>query len=154
MPVTLLTISDTLSASFISALVALGVAFISFLQWRKTQVVEIKKVTADSQDKFRDDMMQELNTVRTRMDTLMTINASLISEKSSFQVQLGQQQSQLIDLNRRSDEAVRSRDLFEQRVLDLTKINAEQGKQISTLENEIVRLRARIQEVEKGTHQS
>ena len=153
MPVTFLAISETLSASLTSAFVALGVAFIGFLQWRKTQVVETKKISTDSQDKFRDDMMQELNTVRTRMDVLMTMNGALMSEKSSTMMQLGQQQNQLHELGRRFDEAVRSREAFEQRVLELTKINAEQGKQINTLENEIVRLRTRIQELEKGNYQ-
>jgi hypothetical protein len=145
-------VTDTVWVSMLSTGGTILIAFIGFLQWRKTHTIEAKKTNVDAADKFRDDIMVELNNVRQRMDSLMNVNASLIAEKATFQVQMGQQQTQIMDLNRRLDEAIRSRDMFEQRVLDLTRINTEQGKQIETLQSELIMLRTRLRELEKGTH--
>lgn len=147
-----ITVSDTVLVSMVSTIGTMIIAFFGFLQWRKTHTIDVKKTNVDAADKFRDDIMIELANVRQRMDSLMSANASLIAEKATFQVQMGQQQSQISDVNRRLDEAVRSRDTFEQRVLDLTRINTEQGKQIETLQGEQIMLRSRLRELEKGTH--
>lgn len=159
MPFIQLAISDVVVVSLVTGVLSfLGTSFIAligFLQWRKSHTVEIAKTSNDGQDKFRDDILNELNTVRQRMDSLTTVNAALMSKEMTAQILSAQQQSQIMELTRRSERA----DRFEQQVSELKQVNHEQGEQIKaqseqlkTQGEEILRLRKRILELEKGTH--
>ncbi len=135
---------ETVMTAFASTIGTIVVGFFGLLQYRKGNKTETIKTNIDASDKFRDDIMKELDVVRSRMDSLMSVNAILISEKAIYQVQIGQQQTQLIDIDRRITETIRTRDMFEHRVIDMTQINAEQGKQIELLQSELGGLRARL----------
>lgn len=152
LPLQLAVMSDTVAVALVTGLSTfagtLFVAFIGFLQWRKGHKLDTTKATHDSEDKFRDDILGELDRVRSRMDTLMNINASLMSEKMSAQILSAQQQAQITELTRRSERA----DRFEQQVHELTRVNNELVKQIESQGAEIVRLKTRIVELEKGNH--
>ena len=126
-----MTIESSIIIAAITAIVSIAVA------WAQSKST-VKSTLANAEAEFREDLMKEVDTLRTDLDTIIARNAALVNENA-----------------RLSAEVVTLQSKVERLIQDLTARQLERDilkRQVESQQLEIIQLRRRVEALDAELH--